>query len=209
MLTTSSVELGSKLGYEICFGEYSVKKSGLHILVGIHTSGKSSVGRKLSQRGFSFFPEIALDQISNAGLNMLPWQGNCRFDDLVIRTELNRDEVLRAEVGPYFVETWHVGNLAHARIRNRETAAKYEAEITRRVHEFEPLVYFLDMPPEFVSMRTKYLNSTRDHAAAIVFYTKIRAELLNVFDLLNLKPTTIDAAQDVVSITNQILRYRE
>lgn len=205
----SSVELGSKLDYEICFREYFVKESGLHILVGIHTSGKSSVGRKLSQGGFSFFPEIAPNQIGNAGLNMPPWQVNCRFDELVIRTELNRDEILRAEMGPYFVETWHVGNLAHARIRNRETAAKYEAEITRRVREFEPLVYFLDMPPEFVRMRTKYFNSATDHAAAIVFYTRIRAELLNVFDLLNLKPTTIDAAQDIESITNQILRYRE
>lgn len=182
-----------------------MKKSKMHILVGIHTSGKSSTGRNLSEHGFSFFPEIALDSIRDVGSSRPPWELDSSFDELVIRSELERDEVLLVQPRPFFVESWHIGNLAHARLRDPNIADGYEEQIQGRVRQFNPLVYFLDIPPDIIPARTEYFSSSQDRRSAVAFYSRVRTELFKVIDLLSLDPTIIDASRDIETTTQTIL----
>jgi predicted ATPase len=73
----------------------------LRVLTGVHTAGKTTIGHHVEQRGFIFFPEIAVEAIAGAQ----PWSLPARFDDTVISRELERDAELRLQSQVFFVET--------------------------------------------------------------------------------------------------------
>jgi predicted ATPase len=169
----------------------------MHVLVGIHTAGKTSLGRELERRGFRFFPELAVEMIGN----QRPWQLPASFDISLAGKELQRDDVLRGVRAPFFVETWHLGNLAYARTRGSVIPEIYENRIRAHVKEFEPRVYFLDLPPQVMPSRTAYFTSDPDRSDAVAFFGRVRTEFLKVFDLFSIAPIVIaacDAPQTLV-----------
>jgi predicted ATPase len=174
----------------------------MHVLVGVHTSGKTSVGLRLQRHGFMFFPEIAVDVIAG----MRPWSLDASFDETVIGRELERDIELRQQSNPFFVETWHVGNLTYARSRNPSIADRHEEQIRARMREFDPRVYFLDLMPELMRERTKYFISEPDRERAIAFYSEVRTEFFRVFKILEISPAVIDAAAPFEAVVADIVR---
>lgn len=181
----------------------------MHILLGIHTAGKTSVGLELSKAGFVFFPELALEMIRNFDALRLPWNLDSSFDEMVMVKELERDNLLRSQLHPFFVETWHIGNLAYARIRNPGVAEKYDELIRTRIREFEPFVYFLDISPDIVFARTLYFADQIDRVAVVEFYSKVRAEFMRVLDRLSLDPLVIDASKEIETIVKIILQTEQ
>lgn len=99
------------------------------VLIGPHSSGKTTLGRMISERlGWPFHDEIgkrlrweALAQDPDAhALRPQP-----DFDREVTARELARDAAYQG--GPRIVETWHPGNLAYAQSRSPQlTATLYE-----------------------------------------------------------------------------------
>jgi hypothetical protein len=152
-----------------------------------------------------FFSEIALDLARGAKMSGPAWDYDGLFDERVILAELARDVLLRRQQTSFFVETWHIGNLAHARIRNPSVASKYEAEISGRVSEFRPCVYFLDIPIDLMRCRTShYKQSSFEHA--VHFYEQVHLEIRRVVDLFRLDCVVIDASADVEVTTAELLR---
>lgn len=68
----------------------------MHILLGVHGAGKTSVGITVSKNGFSFFPEIAAEIIERK----VPWRLPASFEEAVITKELERDGLPRCQSQP-------------------------------------------------------------------------------------------------------------
>ena len=103
------------------------KKGYTLAIIGIHGSGKTTLGRKVAdQMGSNYHEEIgrilredALAKSSDDhALNSQP-----EFDQKVIHAELERDLSSKSS---RIVETWHPGNLAYAYERSPEIASMYE-----------------------------------------------------------------------------------
>jgi predicted ATPase len=177
----------------------------MHVLAGVHTAGKTSLGLRLQEIGYDFFPEVAMESI--AGLS--PWELGPSFDESVIAEELARDSKLRMHRQPLFVETWHIGNLAYARVRNPSVALKYEARVRAHVSEFSPLVYFLDLKVDLLRERTAYFTHESDRTKAVSFYSHVRREFFETFGLLHVSPIIVDASRDFASVLGTILQHEE
>lgn len=183
-----------------------VAASKAHVLVGIHGSGKTTAGLCLERKGFAFFPEVAGDVERSSGVCEPPWAFGPHFDEVVLSRELARDKILlRMQQRPFFVETWHVGNLAYAGVRNIEVAAKYQKQIYDHVLEFAPLVYLLEIVPDIALRRTSIFSKPSDWKAAIAFYAQVRAQLTRVFESLCILPIVVDAAQQKEAVMHLIL----
>ena len=71
----------------------------MHVLLGVHAAGKTSVGIELATLGFRVFPEIALTLIEGLSSPKSAWDLDSSFDDAVMLKEFTRDdEVLRQSV---------------------------------------------------------------------------------------------------------------
>jgi predicted ATPase len=104
------------------------------VMVGPHGSGKTTLGRLVAQRlGWRYDCEIGAElrarELSlRAGSHASRHQPE--FDRRVIELEMERDRCSR---DCRIVETWHPGNLAYARLRSPEVAARYEPILKRHV----------------------------------------------------------------------------
>lgn len=106
------------------------------VLIGPHGAGKSTLGRMLATRlGCPFEHEIgerlrreALQKDAHA--HAAKPQGD--FDRVVMEEELKRDAACR-EPCTRVIETWHLGNLAYARLRSPEVAVRYAARVAAAV----------------------------------------------------------------------------
>lgn len=135
-------------------------ESNIHCLIGIHTAGKTTIGRKLAEHGFLFFDEaakqIARQQLKN---RKLPWEFQPSFDEKVIVNEVKRDEVVLNQSQNVFLETWHFGNLAYARLRSPDIARRYQEDLRPLITSVAPRVYWLDVPVRVIQARSLQYSS--------------------------------------------------
>ena len=106
------------------------------VLIGPHGAGKSTLGRVLAARlGCPFDDEIG-ERLRRAALqrdaDAHAARPQSEFDQAVIEAELRRDEEY-SEPRTRVVETWHLGNLAYARLRSPEVAERYAARTAAAV----------------------------------------------------------------------------
>lgn len=106
------------------------------VLIGPHGAGKSTLGRLLATRlGCRFEDEIG-ERLRRAALqkdaDAHAAKPQIDFDCAVIEEELKRDAAC-TEPCTRVVETWHIGNLAYARVRSPEVAARYAARVAAAV----------------------------------------------------------------------------
>lgn len=116
----------------------------LVVLLGIHGSGKSTLGAALPDDRFKFFPEIGTTlrlQVKEAVTDSQEL-----FDHQVMSQEIARDEEVLNEQRIPVVETWHLGNLAFAMARgSHRTIASYRTVLARQLSRFEVQVVKLNL----------------------------------------------------------------
>ena len=93
----------------------------LVVLCGGHTSGKSTIGRLLKQRGYAFYPELGdILRSDDSAHSINAEQGERSWDEFVFQKEEERDAKIASLMKDYaklgddymaFVETWHIQNL--------------------------------------------------------------------------------------------------
>ncbi len=111
------------------------------VLIGPHGSGKTTLGKMLSERlGVPFEDEIGryyreIEQTKPDGTHAA--NSEALFDRKVIEEEIARDVLCKA---PRIVETWHPGNLAYAAMRNRDVYLHYLSVIQRFLSAIEKKV---------------------------------------------------------------------
>ena len=112
---------------------------------GIHSAGKSDLGKKLEERlaGFRYFGEVGLElrmegelEVSDPGLD---------FDRQILKRESERDaEVLACKEMPV-IETWHIGNTAYAMGRTPEVVPLFNERLREMLKAVQPLAIFLEI----------------------------------------------------------------
>lgn len=98
------------------------------VLIGPHAAGKTTLGRRVAAAlGWRFDDEIG-ERLRRLALAADPHAHAQRvqedFDEKVLMAELLRDA--ESESVPRVIETWHSGNLAYARRRSPQVAARFE-----------------------------------------------------------------------------------
>ncbi len=129
------------------------------ILIGPHGAGKSTLAHQLTRDlGWPFCAEIG-DVLRGEALDLDPLASAEKhqpdFDAEVMRRELERDLLWRGH-GPRIVESWHLSNLAYARKRSPEIAARLEGVLRCAVEQAGlVLVQPVSANPEVLACRQR------------------------------------------------------
>lgn len=164
----------------------------LLVLNGVHAAGKTTIGEYLQSEGFRYEQEVAKRLIESDGYG---WgsEGDESFQRAVFEREIKRDERLLATNDNYVVETWHVGNIAHAEEVASQRLVERERNYLRRALE-ETLqdVYglFVRIDCEDVPVRSDDLEPPA--SSVVSFYRRIEECILSLYDEYGIEYTVVD-----------------
>ena len=172
-------------------------------LLGIHTSGKTTIGEKLHLLGLPYYPEIGNELIQTVDFSSpetVEW-----FDREIMKRELERDNsFLSLGVEAAVVETWHVGNIAYAEIRTPSVANEYKALLKEQFLKYNPLFFFLDISEETFRERANKPVPLGVEEDQFIFYQNIRNNILSLFNEYNIGYYSIDANDDIDEVVKHI-----
>jgi len=163
----------------------------LLVLTGIHTAGKSTVGAALDAAGYRYDPEIA-DQLIQEGHDGSV-DGDDAFQELVFEEEARRD---RQREGSAVVETWHIGNLAHAYQQAGEDLQERQEEYLSAAAETDGLDVYglhLGVPTDEIWERTDHFED--EDPAVEEFYARIDTDIRELYEDHGIPYATIDTAE--------------
>lgn len=127
------------------------------VVAGMHAAGKSTAAKFFSNFGYLPHYEIGWSFRQNvlkhdpAALTLhggkLEW-----FDRSILQLELRRDSFIHSfEDLPHCIETWHIGNLAYAKLRSPNLAGEFEDVFKTQARLMRPLfLVFSISKPAFV-----------------------------------------------------------
>lgn len=183
------------------------------LLLGIHGSGKSTLGRALADRGFTFHPEIGTEMRAVGDQAVSEAQEG--FDRHVMALELSRDQKLFGDGGLPIIETWHLGNIAFAEARgSHDTAHQYRQFLAQRLHDVDVAVVMLRLTDEEFLLRCTERGIQA--SAALSFYRDVERRqdaLVTTFAvggqavLVLEPPWRVSEAADAVADRMADLRY--
>ncbi len=181
----------------------NTEKPTIVCLLGIHASGKTTVGQKLRLRGLPYYPEIGNELIQT--VNFSSPEAVEQFDREIMKRELARDDSFLSEgVGAVVVETWHIGNIAYAQIRTPSVASEYKALLKEQLLQCDPLFFFLDISEETFRERANELIPLGIEADRFIFYQTIKNNILSLFKEYDIGYYSIDANQDMEKVMQNI-----
>lgn len=139
------------------------------VIVGIHGSGKTTLGKKMEKKGFPFFPEIGAELRKYSDCNVSQEQEN--FDASIMQLELERDKKIEFLDLIPVIESWHIGNIAFAEARNSlNVVNQYKRKLFEQLEIFYPYIINLKIDKEtFISRVNEKLISPSE---AWLFYLK-------------------------------------
>ena len=139
---------------------------------GIHSAGKSELGKKLEERlgGFRYFGEVGLElrmegelEVSDPGLD---------FDRQILKRESERDaEVLACREIPV-IETWHIGNTAYAMGRTPEIVPLFNERLRDMLKVVQPLAIFLEISHDTYQKRKAARHDDEEFYMKLIGNTK-------------------------------------
>lgn len=195
------------------------------VLVGAHGSGKSTLGRLLSQTiGAPFDDELgrhiraqALAQNPTCDATAAqPW-----FDELVWRRELERD-LQAKELGHYpvrrIIETWHIGNAvyaAHRDLEHPDDPARWRDRLLKVLGTHDAPIIVQPLSLSFASFQARFSEPGQDDAKIKTFLWKVSEDIhqslsgLPVYVLPTLRTDLHDPLTCAQLITSALLALPE
>ena len=172
-------------------------------LLGIHTSGKTTIGEKLHLLGLPYYPEIGNELIQTVDFSSpetVEW-----FDREIMKRELERDDsFLFQEIKAAVVETWHIGNIAYAEIRTSSVANEYKALLRKQLLKYNPFFFFLDISEKTFRERANKPVPLGIEEDQFIFYQNIKNNILSLFNEYNIDYHSIDANQNTDKVMKDI-----
>lgn len=172
-------------------------------LLGIHTSGKTTIGQKLDSLGVPYYPEIGNRLIQTVDFSVpgaAEW-----LDREIMKTELARDnELIANSVKAAVIETWHIGNIAYAKLRTPSVAQEYSSKLRVQFLRCNPMFFFLDISEETFRKRANKPVPIGVEEDIFVFYKNIKQNILSLLDEHNIYYHLIDANQEVEEVLKDI-----
>lgn len=169
------------------------------ILTGIHNAGKSSVIKNFMKRdGVRMYPELGGEIRARSGCTS--WTNCSIFDELVMLRELERDNLILSDIQQYrniVLEQWHLGNIAHARIRTPIVADEYEERLEKHLKLWPTPVGVLHIHldlEEMIKREGKRL-SAEDAERMVRFYSRLEDETKSLIEKFSLKCLVLNSNQ--------------
>lgn len=163
----------------------------LIVLTGIHTAGKSTVGQHLAEQGHEYEPEIAQRLIDDGHDGSV--DGDTGFQELVFEHEAARDRTRETEA---VVETWHIGNLAHAYQNADQDLQQRQEEYLEAVADSDAIdVHGLHLyvEPDRIWDRTDHFDEP--DPAVEEFYAGIEDDIRSLYEDHEIPYTVIDTTE--------------
>lgn len=139
---------------------------------GIHSAGKSDLGKKLDERlpGFRYFGEVGLE-IRMEG-ELLVADPGVDFDRQILKRESERDaEILACKETPV-IETWHIGNTAYAMGRTPEVVPLFNERLGEMLKVVQPLAIFLEISHDTYQERKSPRHDDEEFYMRLIANTK-------------------------------------
>ena len=157
-------------------------------ICGTHTSGKSSILRKLKEEGVIQYAGDEIGKRLFYERKFSTEQQGPEFEKSLAAMELDRDIYVYENMGlkKVALETWHPGNLAYALHRN-PTIASELLDIYRRSplrKNIKGIWLKMDSPKVTIHQRTKTFENNKDWA--VDFYTKMQCFIGEALDMMDI-----------------------
>lgn len=171
---------------------------------GMHTSGKSSLLAYASGQGVLVFPEIA-QQFINSGVKLA---GNAGADTqrMIMNKEIERDKELAmlSRKAAIFVETWHIGNLAHCMITSPDLFTEYLKYFKKFVSRVNIHGIYLKLNSDEVFRRTR-LHQYEDPSEVARFHGNVGANIERILVETGIPYSVVDANRDFNDVKVQFV----
>lgn len=180
------------------------------VFTGVHNAGKSTLIEFLSNKeGFKSFPELGGELRSRAGCTS--WKACEIFDELVMFREFERDKDILKTLPNHNVillEQWHIGNIAHSKIRTPRVAKEYEERFERYLAEtkLDILIIHLEIPIEQVIEREAASLSAEDVMLMKEFYFRLDVETKALIETWRGNSLFVDATLPKEVIYSQVYK---
>lgn len=149
-------------------------KKDIVIVLGMHGSGKTTIGKFLNSIGFSYFEEIGTDLRKTCSCTVLD---SCYlFDREIMLKEIERDQLLLSQERTPVIETWHIGNIAFSSIRkNTEIVKEYENRFKNQLKKFNPTILLISISDEVFIKRASE-KGIKNKQKLLTFYKHVFEE---------------------------------
>ena len=165
-------------------------------ICGPHTAGKTSILKILKDDSTIDFTGGEIGKELYYERLLKTEEQNEDFELEVTQRELERDSfIFRQKFKNSVVESWHVGNLAYAMVRNPHSIEKLVTLINTSPFLQRSYGIWLRVSAENIIKRTKTFSKDKEWAAE--FYTRIDSKMESCFQTLNLSGyCVVDANRD-------------
>jgi len=193
----------ARIVYDLFKFVLNTEKPTIICLLGIHASGKTTIGEKLCSLGLPYYLEIGKELIRTVDFSSP--EAALRLDRQIMKDEMERDGSFLSEgVKAAVVETWHIGNIAYAQIRTPSVANSYKALLKEQLNKYNPLFFFLDISDETFRERANRLVPLGIKEDVFIFYQDIKNNILSLLNEYDIDYYSIDANQEVEKVTKDI-----
>ena len=180
----------------------------LIVLVGIHSSGKSTIRKKLEELGYTTEEECAeilrVTQNCEAGAN-----AKIDFEYLVRQAE--RDQMRDWKTDVIFVESWHFLTLAYMLTRGMklEDLKEYMVYVRQQMNIHNVYCLFLKSDPTKILERSRKLHSEDDVEQYYDFYKLLEENIQKILKSLKASYKEFDTMKPLDITIKEVLNYFE
>ncbi|NTU47340.1 hypothetical protein HGA88_07000 [Candidatus Roizmanbacteria bacterium] len=161
------------------------------VLNGIHGSGKSTLGKRVTEKDsrFKYFGEIGEQVYTEVHYkNLRSYEA---YDSEIFRREIARDAKLLETPEIPVVETWHIENLAYASVRSPQLRDYFKQMFERQLHFFDPVVVFISIDWDTFRERSKKGNNNHQMDTLVAFTERVQSQLLEIYDEYGIRPLQV------------------
>ncbi|MCJ7478609.1 MAG: hypothetical protein MUP63_00330 [Candidatus Nanohaloarchaeota archaeon QJJ-7] len=163
------------------------------ILNGVHTAGKTSVGRYLEECGFTYQSEMATQLIESEGYDAGK-DADHEFQKEIYKRERERDrDLLESEMNS-IIETWHIGNIAHSREVSEDGLVEEHQDYLGRLQEREDLqiaAIYINISVTEIMNRTDFFSQDEKEEVED-FFDSIHQNIMELYETYDIPHVKVD-----------------
>lgn len=180
----------------------------LIVLVGIHSSGKSTVRKKLEELGYTTEEECAeilrVTQNYKAGA-----AAKIDFEYFVRQAETRRDKIREWKTNIVLVESWHFLTLAYMLTRGMQLKdlKEYMDYVKEQMDYYNVSCLFLKSDPTKILDRSRKLHSEEDVEQYYDFYILLEQNIQKILETLQVPFKEFNTMKPFDITINEVLTY--
>lgn len=175
-------------------------------IVGIHSSGKSTILSILDKKGFrtegECAEEIRVNKHVKAGA-----LANSLFEELVKEEETKRDKIRDwKDEKVIFVESWHILTLSYMLTRGKkiEEILDYIEYVKEEQKRLNVICFYLKSDPYKILERSRKLHTEKDIKKYYVFYENLQVNIEYILKLLDVESYKFDTTKPIEETEREI-----